>query len=295
MPALRDDLNPNPALARSPSMLPKSPGWFFTAILAAVPSIARAHDFWIEPSNYRPPASSTVAIRLRVGQDFLGDPVPRPSSAMLLRFDATTATGTAPVIGVQGEEPAGIVEIEGDGMTVVTYHSAPSYVELTEEKLAQYLRDEGLERIHEARRRSPSAGQPWREIYSRCAKSLLWTGQGTGHAMGRRPAAIGNQPVGMPLELIAETNPYAMKAGGALPVRLLYRGQPLRDALIVAIPKMAPNRRIALRSDAQGRVRLKLPSAGEWLIKAVQIVPAPEGARGQWESFWASLTFELPP
>jgi hypothetical protein len=30
-----------------------------------------------------------------------------------------------------------------------------------------------------------------------------------------------------------------------------------------------------------------------WLIKAVHMVPAPTGARAEWASFWASLTFDL--
>ncbi len=254
--------------------------------LLAFPTIALAHDFWIEPSTFRPTAHSTVSIRLRVGQDYLGDPVARRATSQLIRFDALSANGTAPVIGVEGEEPAGVVEIESDGMTIVSYESTPSYVELTEEKLAQYLRDEGLERIQDGRRKSKFAGLPWKENYSRCVKSLLWTGRG--------PANVYKKAVGMTLELIPEKNPYAMKGSGELPVQLLYRGKPLAGALVVAIPKLAPNRRMALRSDAQGRVHLKLHSAGEWLIKAVEIVPARPGLAGQWESFWASLTFELP-
>jgi uncharacterized GH25 family protein len=255
-------------------------------LLAAFPSIALAHDFWIEPSTFRPAAHSTVAIRLRVGQDFLGDPVPRRPTSQLVRFEAIDAKEAAPVIGGEGEDPAGIAEIERDGMTLVAYHSAPSYVELTDDKLAQYLRDEGLERILEMRGRPPYAGQPWREIYSRCVKTLLWTGRG--------PSAVYRKAIGMPLELIPEHDPYALKAGGTLPVQLLYRGKPLPGALIVAIPKLDPKHRIALRSDAQGRVRLKLPAGGDWLIKAVHLVPAQPGGKAQWESFWASLTFELP-
>jgi hypothetical protein len=30
-----------------------------------------------------------------------------------------------------------------------------------------------------------------------------------------------------------------------------------------------------------------------WLIKAVHMIPAPSGANADWESFWASVTFEL--
>jgi uncharacterized GH25 family protein len=253
---------------------------------ALFPAIAAAHDFWIEPSTFRPTVHSTVAIRLRVGQDFLGDPVPRRPSPQLIHFEATDVKGTTPLIGVEGEDPAGIAEVERDGMTLVVYNSTPSYVELPDDKLAQYLRDEGLEKVLELRNRPPYAGQPWREIYSRCVKALLWTGRG--------PSEVYKKTVGMPLELIPEHNPYALKAGGTLPVKLLYRGKPLPGALVVAIPKLDPTRRIALRSDAKGQVRFKLPAGGDWLIKAVHLVPAQPGGKAQWESFWASLTFALP-
>ena len=38
-----------------------------------------------------------------------------------------------------------------------------------------------------------------------------------------------------------------------------------------------------------------LPRAGAWLIKAVHMIRAPSDAGADWESFWASLTFALPP
>jgi len=46
-------------------------------------------------------------------------------------------------------------------------------------------------------------------------------------------------------------------------------------------------------SDSQGRVTLRLPRGGVWLATAVHLLPAPD--RGaEWESLWASLSFELP-
>ena len=37
---------------------------------------------------------------------------------------------------------------------------------------------------------------------------------------------------------------------------------------------------------------LALPKAGVWLVKSVQMVAAPTGVNADWESLWASLTFE---
>jgi uncharacterized GH25 family protein len=250
----------------------------------AFPLVASAHDFWLEPSTFRPVKGSAVTLRLRVGERFLGDPVPRGFD--LVRFEAGTSRGVVAVGGEAGDDPAGAIPVAADGLVLVAYQSKPSYVQLTEEKVRQYLREEGLERIHEVRAKSPYARQPWREIFSRCAKSLLWTGKGSASGFDRH--------VGMPLELIPEKNPYALRTKASLPLRLLYLGKPLSGTLVVAVPKAAPNRPVSARSDGQGRVRLPLDVAGDWMIKAVHIVPAPPGARGQWESLWASLTFELP-
>ncbi|HEX5719080.1 MAG TPA: DUF4198 domain-containing protein, partial [Thermoanaerobaculia bacterium] len=100
-----------------------------------------------------------------------------------------------------------------------------------------------------------------------------------------------DRELGLELELIPERDPYALKPGEALPVRLLYRGKPLDGALVVAIAP--PDARVSART-AGGRVSLALDRPGLWLIKAVHMIPAPEGSGAEWESLWASLTFELP-
>src|SRR5207245_2233593 len=46
-------------------------------LLALLPKPLLAHDFWIEPGSFEPDVGALVPIRLRVGQHFEGDPVPR--------------------------------------------------------------------------------------------------------------------------------------------------------------------------------------------------------------------------
>ena len=60
------------------------------------------------------------------------------------------------------------------------------------------------------------------------------------------------------------------------------------------MPRDTPDARVTARTDAQGRARLRLDRPGVWLVKAVHMIPAPAGAGADWESFWASLTFERP-
>src|SRR5258707_14598971 len=46
-------------------------------VLIAAPLFA--HDMWIEPTTFSPESGEIVGVKLRVGQDLLGDPLPRDS------------------------------------------------------------------------------------------------------------------------------------------------------------------------------------------------------------------------
>src|SRR3954452_8935995 len=56
----------------SPSLV-RMPVLFATAILLSNSPLF-AHDFWLEPTTFSPRTGQIVGVRLRVGQDLLGDP-----------------------------------------------------------------------------------------------------------------------------------------------------------------------------------------------------------------------------
>ncbi len=241
------------------------------------------HDLWIEPSTYGPAAGAIVGLRLRVGVDFVGDPVPRDPS-LVKQFVFEDESGRRPVVGRDGSDPAGYMRLPAAGVVVAGYHSHPSTVEQTAEKFNQYLKEEGLDQIVALRasRRHTNAGA--REIFSRCAKTLVQAGA-AGHGRGDRV-------LGFTLELVAEQNPYTASPNQDLPIRLVYEGRPLPGTLVVAVNRSDPAEKIATRTDKDGRVRLPLRQRGVWLVKAVHMIPAPAGANADWASYWASLTFE---
>lgn len=253
--------------------------------MAFLPLTAHAHDFWIDPSTFRPPLGSIVQLRLRVGQNHSGDPVPR-NNALIERFVAVGSARTSEVVGRDGGDPAGLVRIDQPGITIVAYRSKPTYVELSPEKLEQFFTDEGLESIKALRQKRGDSAKQWREIFSRCAKSLLLAGNPPGTGFDRK--------VGLRLELVPEKNPYTLKPGGKLPVRLFYESKPIEGALVIAINEANPAQRVTARSGRDGRASLPLAFAGNWLVEAVQVVPAPVGEKAEWESLWASMTFAVP-
>lgn len=244
-----------------------------------------AHDMWIEPATFFPEKGEIVPIKLRLGQDLLGDPLAR-SSSLINQFVVEDSAGRKPVIGHEGANPAGIMRVAVPGVSVVGYYSNPSSVEETADVFNRYLKEEGLETIAMLRARRNETNNKVNEQFSRCAKSLLLTDSA---------GTSGDRILGFPLELVAERNPYTTRPSEDLPVRLTYMNKPLEGVLVVAMNKQNPMEKISARTGADGKVKLRLQRpSGMWLIKAVHMVPAPSGSNADWSSYWASLTFERP-
>ena len=248
-----------------------------------VASAAFAHDFWIEPSNFHPRVGEEISLALRVGQDFRGDPVPR-DDRRIIGFAVVDASGAKPVGGLPATDPAGTAKIAEPGWNVVVYRSSRSPVKLEPAKFEQYLADEGLDRILAIRKQRGETDRPGNEVFSRCAKALLAV----------PPLDKGfDRIIGLTLELVPETSPTASAARGGFRVRLLYEGKPLEGALVAALPLAQPDRKLRSRTGTDGRATLAL-DRGVWLVKAVHMIPAPPETGAEWESLWASLTFEIP-
>jgi uncharacterized GH25 family protein len=250
------------------------------AVVAAL-ALARgaaAHDFWIEPSTYRPAAGQRVTVRLRVGNDFLGDALARDES-LLVRFATLSAAGEGRVPGVHGRDPAGIALAPESGTMVVAYESSGTLAELTPEKMAVYVEQEGI---------APQLPRGWqakklvRDRFSRSVKSLLVAG---GDSSGfDRVAAL-------PFELVPLADPARVPpSGGTLALRLLWQGKPAPGIHVAALSRLDPRRLVTATTDAGGQVTLALPRGGEWLVKAVRVLPAKD-PEADIESVWTSLTF----
>jgi uncharacterized GH25 family protein len=253
-----------------------------TLVLACVP--LAAHDMWIEPTTFSPELGQVVSIRFRVGQDLLGDPLPLDPS-LVNQFVVQDASGLRPIVGREGRDPAGLLRVTMPGLLVIGYRSNPSPIEMAADKFNLYLKEEGLEAVSAMRAVRKQTDAPAREIFARCAKSLVFSGSPSD--------AQGDRPLGFTLELVAERNPYTIGTNQDLPVRLLYENRALPGALVVAINRLKPTEKLSARTDKDGRVRLALRPGGMWLIKAVHMIPAPSGTGAEWASYWASLTFEM--
>ncbi len=267
-----------------------------TLVLALCNASARAHDFWIQPSTLRPALDTRVQLVLRVGERFVGDEVPRRSEK-IVRFVALAPQareGESAIPGVDERSPAGYFRSKLSGLHWVAYQSKPVPIDLLPAKFESYLKEEGLDHVLRARAERGEAQKPGKEIYSRCAKALLAVGA---PATMAAPAASADfeRLAGLPLELVPASDWSRAHAGDVVGARLLFRGEPLANALVGWVPEVDPKAEVRLRTDAQGRVSFTTAHAGTILVRVVHMVEAPKESGADWESFWASIVFDLAP
>jgi uncharacterized GH25 family protein len=107
---------------------------------------------------------------------------------------------------------------------------------------------------------------------------------------------------------VPEQNPYHLRPGASLTLRVLRYGQPVPGALVHfwdASPvvsnghgaaTVAEPHHFSTRANNNGRVLLRLPGSGPYLAAAKYLEATPAGLASQadWMSTWATLTFAGP-
>ncbi len=247
---------------------------------------ASAHEFWLEPASFAVERGGPLGIRLCVGDGFEGWSLAR-NNARVETFVAAGPAGLRPVVGLEGADPAGIVRLTEPGGYVIAYRSRPALTELPAAEFDRYLEDKGLQRIAAVQGSRRIGSDRVREAYSRHAKALVRVG-----ATGDAPV---DRVLGLRLELLAEPQLMHARPGDRQSFQLLFEGRPLAGALITAARPGTADTEQRMRTGVDGRASFRLAATGRWRIAAVHMVEATPGVDVEWESLWASLTFELQP
>jgi uncharacterized GH25 family protein len=246
-------------------------------LLLAAWASAPAHEFWVEPSAFNPASGERLDIRLCVGDGFEGWPLAR-NDQWIERFAAIGRSGEQALLGLDGADPAGIVRLQAPGGYIVAFESKHSLAQMAAEEFAAYLKEMGLEQILALRERRGESQRAARDAYTRHAKALV--------RVGESQEALVDRAIGLRLELIAEIE------RDVRTFQLLYDGKPLVGALVAATRLGAADSDLHVRTDKHGRATFDLQAAGAWRISAVHMIEARGRVDADWESLWASLTFE---
>jgi len=262
------------------------------ASLAPTPAVA--HEFWLSPSRYVATPGQAIRVSAVAGTGFRGEQKPW-AAPHAVRFVARTARDLDLTrVADNGAIDWASLAPSDAGGALLCYESGFTPIELPAAQFDAYLEAEGLDEALATRRRDHDAG-PGRERYRRCPK--LWLAGGD--------AERATKPVGLPLEIVPLSVP---GAGATLRVRVVRDGRPLLNALLKAWrasigadgrtsdPVTRDSCSVAWqqRTDERGEAEVPVAAAGEWLIATVDMRRSRDREAADWESTWASLTFERP-
>ena len=264
-------------------------------LLCSRASFIEAHDFWLQPSEYWINPDTPDSMTLQVGHGPFRQRSPIPVRR-ITRFQAVSPSGMAVDLHQrlrlgQGAED-GDFRLNDPGTYVLVLQTDDgAQTHLPAIRFNDYLEVEGLTPALEQRAQLHRMDADGSERYSRCAKSIVQVGPPGAGSQGQI-----NKPVGLPLEIVPEVNPYGAKRSATLPVRVLYAGHALAGALVKLTNLANDASPFEVRvTDRDGRASFTMPNAGAWLLNVIWTKPLPRSEETDFETVFSSLSFGFPP
>lgn len=261
-----------------------------SAILACIIlTQAAAHDLWLLP-----PATVKLKEKAVVsavsGTEFpKGDHAPNPAKfakRMVVAPDGKLSEALAE--GTNAELKTGLLAWTPDqnGIYMMAVQTTPRMIKLEADEFNHYLVSDGLPHIYQLRVKEKSLDKPGVERYSKSPKVLIKVGDGL--------AGDVTKPIGLPLEIVPLTNPFQLKVGDVLKVKVLFQSKPLADAnLGWDHPGDGEMPTGTVRTDSEGMALIPISKTGLMTIRLTHMT-RPKTKEYEWESFWTTLTFDLP-
>jgi uncharacterized GH25 family protein len=252
--------------------------------LCIVTFLCHAHEFWMQPNQFKFQPGEAVGFDFMVGENFEGErwSLKRHKVARLEQHTLTNVEKIA-MPADTSKQPLIEAALKSQGGHLVVMQSDNAYLELEAEKFNAYLKEDGLDDAMNYRIKTNTTDKPSREFYQRNAKLLLQCGTMLDDTYRKK--------TGLPLEIIPLSNPYAVKPGEELKFRLTFKDKPHGFALVKVWHK-AEDRTFMqnVYTDKEGIITTRISGKGMWMISSVKMV-ASESKTADWQSYWGSLVF----
>jgi hypothetical protein len=249
-------------------------------LLALLPILAMAHDTYLMPETFFPKAGQKILVSVHSSDGFPKSENPVDSSR-IVKSELVVKGKATPVTGYQIVERASHVEITAPGTAAwLTFQTQGRLLQLEAPKFLEYLKHEGLTNVIKDREAKGESNTKSRERYAKFAKTYFAGPNFTSEAAG------------MLIEFVPLQDP--AKKAAALPVQLLFRGKPAADVQVIRSTIGGPEgtHLVIGRTDSQGKINVPLAGVGKHRLHAIVMERVRE-TQVDWESHWASLTFEV--
>ena len=258
--------------------------------IAASAAVLHAHDFFFRADSFF--ASPNSPVRLRALNGTFSQSENSISRDRLRDLSIVSASGRDHPDTLQwsvaGDTSVLSFRTGSPGTYVIGASLYPRQITLKASEFNSYLADDGIPDVLAARKRKKELGKDATERYSKHIKALI--------QVGRSHTGDFSTVLDYPAELVPLDNPYSLSRGATVRVRALVDGKAVANQLVVAGGRAASGARFReqkVRTNSSGVARIRLASRGQWYVKFISMVPFTGSERIDYESKWATLTFEV--
>ena len=260
----------------------------FLILIMVFSAFAYTHDLWLVPQNFVVEPGQPLVIFANTGMDF-----PKSLNAIrperISRYILVGKSGKKELTTFKNQDKSltTVCVMKAPGTYVAALSLHPREIRLKAAEFNEYLLHDGLKNIYELRKKEGILQKDAVEHYSKYPKAILQVG-------GLRDDTP-CKPLGLTVEIIPQSNPFGLKKGEDLAVMVLFRGIPLPDAEVNwSYPGLGETFAGTVRTDIKGKTSVPLQRTGLYVIRLTHMEWVKKPTH-EWESYWASLTFEVPP
>lgn len=253
-----------------------------------VAATASAHDVFLnaKPFVLNNPGSLTLSMYL--AEAF-------PGEVIKWRGDKTVKfwmIGPGTNVELTAKKEANpVIEFKNIGTYVIGWNGTPSYIEVEPKLFNEYIEAEGYENVIQMRKEQGVQDKPGREKYIRFLKCFVQVGADKTDDFSKN--------FGQKIEMIPLVNPYSVKAGSNLAVRVVFDGKPLSGVRVMATYETYSKEHDVyahtMETDTEGIARIPIDKPGLWMIRANRMLPLQGETKADWESYWANFSFYVKP
>jgi hypothetical protein len=163
----------------------------------------------------------------------------------------------------------------------------PFEIELTDAIVEAYFKEAmPPASVRQAWAEQKAKGLPWRERYVKHAR-MEWFPD------PQAAESAPPEPAGMGMDALLLLPLRAPRVGDELEFQVLKDGKPMPN-FSVEFRQHASRFGLWRRTDEQGRVRLRAPSAGRWILRGIELTPPPPlPADARWQGLFVTLAFDV--
>ena len=179
------------------------------------------------------------------------------------------------------------------GTYLIGVSTAARVIALSAEDFNEYLVHDGITDLIEQREAAGRTNEDATERYSKHVKALVQVGDAR--------SGQWEHELGYPVEFMPLGNPYELGVGDELRVRFLRAGAPVANQLVYANYEGHHGHdaagehveAVTTRTDGDGVATIPLSGKGRWYVRTIHMAETTDEADVDYESNWATLTFQV--